>query len=78
MPRDSDDQAALFEDDALEALATMETTCSLDLADEGRSGKRRIGRALGTSPQAATQAIKGARESMRDAVQLCGIVDTDA
>jgi hypothetical protein len=73
MPRASDDQAALFIDDAVEALIAMERTCSLDLADQGRAGKRRIGRALGASPQAATVAVQHAKEAMVDAMRRAGV-----
>jgi hypothetical protein len=73
MPRASDDQAALFIDDAVEALVAMERTCSLDLADQGRAGKRRIGRALGASPQAAVVAVRIAKEAMGEAVRAAGV-----
>jgi hypothetical protein len=73
MPRASDDLAALLIDDAVEALSAMEHTCSLDLADQGRSGKRRIGRALGASPQAATVAIQQAKVAMVGAMRRAGV-----
>jgi hypothetical protein len=73
MPKASDDLAALLIDDAVEALSAMEHTCSLDLADQGRAGKRRIGRALGTSPQAATVAIQQAKGAIVGAMRRAGV-----
>lgn len=63
---------ALFVDEAVEYLALMGETCSLDVADRvaadnGGLGRRRLGRLLGMTPAGAQKEIEAAERAAREA-----------
>lgn len=62
----------LFTDEAVEYLALMGDSCSLDVADRvaaenGGLGRRRLGRLLGMSPAGAQKEIEWAELAAREA-----------